>query len=324
MRTRVPTVRKVVLICLSILFSLQVFPQSISTAHGRIEVGAGIGPVFFLGDLGGTRGLGRGFVKDVNFPTTRMIKGLYLNIYPAEWIGFRFAANIGELNGADSLIKPHNGEEMYRKMRNLDFRTNLSEAYAAIELYPTVLLEKYDGLLHKIRPYAVFGVGMFHFNPQGSYTDPYGRTSWVDLKPLRLEGQGMAEYPNRKSYSLTQLEIPMGVGAKFYFSESMYLGFEILHRKTFTDYIDDVSTTYIDPALFDVYLTPSQAIIAKQMEYKANLLKGYVPTTWVGTQRGNPAKNDAYFSALIRFGWRINAGYTSQKVKRQMKCPHYF
>jgi len=324
MRTRVPTVRKVVLICLSIIFFQPIFSQSISTANGKIEIGAGVGPVFFLGDLGGTAGLGRGFIKDLNLPTTRMIKGLYLNIYPAEWIGFRFAANLGELNGADSLIKPHNGEEMYRKNRNLDFRTNLSEAYAAIELYPTVLFEKFDGLLNKIRPYAVFGVGMFHFNPQGTYTDPYGKTTWVDLKPLRLEGQGMAEYPNRKPYSLTQLEIPMGFGAKFYISESMYLGVEVLHRKTFTDYIDDVSTNYIDPALFDVYLTPAQAIIAKQMEYKENLLKNYVPRTWIGQQRGDPRKNDAFFSTIIRFGWRINGGYASQKVKRQMKCPHFF
>ena len=44
----------------------------------------------------------------------------------------------------------------------------------------------------------------------------------------------------------------------------------------------------------------------------------------LATQRGNPAKNDAYFSTIIRFGWRINSGYTSQRVKRQMKCPHYF
>lgn len=317
--------RNVVLICLLIIFFCPAFSQSISTANGKIEIGAGVGPVFFLGDLGGTRGTGKTFIKDLNLPTTRMIKGLYLNIYPAEWIGFRFAANLGELNGADSLIKPHNGEEMQRKMRNLDFRTNLSEAYAAIEIYPTVLFEKYDGLLKKLRPYAVIGVGMFHFNPQGTYTKPDGTTIWVDLKPLRLEGQGMAEYPNSRPYSLTQLEIPIGFGAKYYISENMYIGFEILHRKTFTDYIDDVSTHYIDPALFDVYLTPSQAVIARQMEYKENLLKSYVPRVWVNQQRGNPKQNDAFFSSTIRFGWRINGGaYTSQKVKRQMKCPHYF
>jgi hypothetical protein len=61
----------------------------------------------------------------------------------------------------------------------------------------------------------------------------------------------MAEY-GRGEYSLTQLEIPMGGGFKFYLNESFYVGFEILHRKTFTDYIDDVSTKYIDPRYFDV------------------------------------------------------------------------
>lgn len=37
---------------------------------------------------------------------------------------------------------------------------------------------------------------------------------------------------------------------------------EFLDRKLFTDYLDDVSTTYIDPALFYKYLNPSVAAIA--------------------------------------------------------------
>ncbi len=137
-----------------------------------------------------------------------------------------------------------------------------------MELYPTFFMEKYSGLLGKLRPYGIVGIGAFRYNPQGLYFEPNGSSKWVDLRPLKLEGQGMTEYPDRKPYNLTQIEIPMGFGAKYYIKENMYIGFEILHRKTFTDYVDDVSTRYIDPAYFDLYLTPEQAMMAKQLAFR--------------------------------------------------------
>ncbi len=150
MRTHVLTVRIVVLILAFTIFSFQSFSQSISAANGKVEIGAGIGPVFFLAILA-EPGEGRTFVKDLNFPLTKLMKGFYLNVYPTEWLGFRLAANLGELEAFDSIIANHGGEEMYRKNRNLDFRSKLSEAYVAIEIYPTVFFEKYDGLLHKLQ-----------------------------------------------------------------------------------------------------------------------------------------------------------------------------
>ncbi|MBS1631571.1 MAG: hypothetical protein JST10_03250 [Bacteroidetes bacterium] len=324
MRTRVLKMRNSALILFFVTISLQSFSQSVGLANGKVEIGIGLGPSFFLGDLGGNRGVGRTFVKDVNMPFTKLMKGLHVNYYPTEWLGFRLAANLGQLEAFDSIITGHGGDEEYRKSRNLDFRSKLSEAYIAAELYPTVFLEKYDGLLHKLRPYGIFGIGLFHFKPQGLYTAPNGSRSWVDLKPLMLEGQGMAEYPDRKPYSLTQMEIPMGVGVKYYIKENMYVGFEILHRKTFTDYIDDVSTNYIDGSLFDMYLSPSQAAIARQMAFKENLINPSVSRPYLDEQRGNPNQNDAFFSGIIRFGWRLGGGIQDSRIKKQLKCPHFF
>ncbi len=71
---------------------------------------------------------------------------------------------------------------------------------------------------------------------------------WVDLKPLRTEGQGLI--PGREEYKLTQLNIPMGIGVKYFLTETFHVSSEVLHRKTFTDYIDDVSTNYVDPDIF--------------------------------------------------------------------------
>lgn len=301
--------------------------QSITSGNGKIEVGLGIGPMFFLGDLGGNAGVGKStWLKDVSFPLTKLSKGIYANIYPAEWIGFRVSVNQGKVDGYDSRIKDKGGDERLRMLRNLQFKSNILEAYAALEISPTVFLEKYDGLMGKLRPYGVIGVGVFHFDPKGQYFAPDGSSSWVDLQPLHLEGQGMAEYPDRKPYSLTQLEIPMGFGAKYYIKDNFYIGLEILHRQTFTDYIDDVSTTYIDNSLFARYLTPSQAAMANQLYYRQDFTPGSGQTRRPSDpQRGDATQKDAYFTSVLRFGWRLNdSNSPNGRALRQLRCPSFY
>ena len=321
MKATVPYgVRLVVLMSLFYLLSFKSHSQSVTLGGGKIEIGLGLGPSFFLGDLGGNHGKVTTLVKDVNLPLTKLSKGIFLNVFPAEWLGFRVALNFSQLEGIDSIIKNSGGAEIYRKRRNLTFRSKISEAYVAMELYPTYFFERYDGLQYKLRPYGIIGVGTFRFNPQGLYIDPSGNQKWVDLKPLRLEGQGMAEYPERKDYSLSQFEVLMGFGFKYYMKESMYVGFEILHRKTFTDYVDDVSTSYIDPSLFDIYLTPENAIIAKQLMYRENLHDPSITRPYINDQRGDPKDLDAFFSSILRIGWRLkNSGSNNQ-----LKCPVFY
>ena len=323
MRTTVPSVRTLVLILVLSVSTLRSFSQSIITGNGKFEIGAGIGPMFFLGDLGGNYGKGTTFIKDVNLPLTKMAFGAYVSYHPTEWLGFRLAINKGKLEGYDSLIVDKGGDEYFRKNRNLQFQSNLLEGYLAAEIYPSVFLEQYDGLQGKFRPYGVIGIGAFHFNPQGKYYDPSGRSSWVDLQPLHLEGQGFDEYPDRPNYSLTQIEIPMGGGFKYYIKENMYVGMEVLFRKTFTDYIDDVSKDYIDPILFDKYLTPAQAVMAKQLFNRQGFIPGNTQTRQniVGEQRGNPKNNDNFFSTILRFGWRLNQ---DDPGLHQMRCPSFY
>lgn len=327
MRTSVQNVRPTVLLLFLTIFSINSFSQSISTANGKLEVGIGLGPMFFLGDLGGSYGIGKDFIKDVDLPLTKISKGLYLNFYPTEWLGLRVAGNLGHLQGDDAQAPSKGGAERYRLKRNLKFESKISEAYAAIEIYPTVFFEQYGGLEHKIRPYFLAGAGIFHFNPKAAYNEPGGGTTMIALKPLRLEGQGFAEYPDRKEYSLTQKEFLAGGGVKYYLTESMYVGFEILHRKTFTDYIDDVSTKYINPALFNTYLTADQVPIARQLYFRENLINPGVsrPNPSVNEQRGDPKDNDAFFSSILRLGWRLNgANSPTGRAKRQLKCPVYY
>lgn len=317
MRTTLSCVRATVLICLFAGLTRSAQAQSLTTPNGKLEIGLGIGPMFFLGDLGGSAGVGKTFVKDLDFPLTKLNKGVYINYYATEWFGFRLAGNLGYVEGDDAQAPDKGGAELDRKYRNLNFRSKISEAYAAIEIYPTVFLEKYDGLQGKLRPYFVGGVGMYHFNPEVRDVD--GR--WVKTAPLHLEGQGFPEYPDSKPYKLTQMNVLMGGGIKYYLKESMYIGFEILHRKLFTDYVDDVSHNYyVDPITFDRNLAPDAAVMARQLYYRGTYTFPSTRPYQDFAERGDPKQNDAFFSSILRLGWRLNS---NADVKR-LRCPVFY
>jgi hypothetical protein len=306
-------VRIFVLILSLTLFSSRSFSQSITTGNGKVEVGLGFGPMFFLGDLGGSGGIGKGFVKDLDFPLTKFSKMLYVNYYAAEWLGFRLALNHGQLEGSDAEAPDKGGDETFRIARNLSFKSSVLEAYLAAELYPTVFFERYEGLQGKFRPYGLIGVGAYKFNPKTKLNG-----QWVELKPLRTEGQGLI--PGKSEYKLTQLEVPMGLGFKYYIKENMYVGMEVMHRKLFTDYIDDVSTTYPDPIIFNS-LPAADGAKARQLFYRGDELPMSRQTPGINEQRGDPKDNDAFFSTILRFGWRLN---TYDNARRQMRCPVFY
>jgi len=315
---------------LFLAFASKSFGQSLvfGGEKSRVEVGINVGPLFFLGDLGGHRGKGTPFLKDLNLPLTKIMTSVFGTIYPNEWMGVRVAADFGRLDGSDAIINTQGVNELWRKQRNLDFRTNIEDGYVAAEIFPLMLLNSgNDDYDPRLRPYGVLGVGVFHFNPQGSLTDANGVTTWYDLQPLHTEGEGFPEYPNRKNYSLTQVNIPMGVGVKFLLSERVNLSTEVLYRKTFTDYIDDVSTTYIDPALFFKYLSPQKAVIAseiadKTIGYVTPGVSRYAP----GTQRGDPTQMDAYFSVSMKLAVRLGDIFDNggRRARNHLRCPARF
>ena len=320
---------------LTLLFTLCLFYSS-SAQHFilgneklKIEAGLNFGPTFFLGDLGGNRGKGSTFIKDVNLEITKVMKGAFVSIYPAEWWGLRLAAQYTYVEGRDVLISTKGEDELYRKQRNLDFKSNMFEAYGALEVFPLKMLymnnEDYNP---RYRPYGFIGIGMFKYNPRGSITDANGNKTWHDLHPLRTEGQGFTEYPNSKPYSLTQMNIPLGAGVKYMASGRVNIAFELLYRKTFTDYIDDLSQDYVDPKYFDKYLSAADANIAKQISDKA--FTSYVPGSprfTPGYQRGNPRNMDAYFSFVLKFGIRLGDIYDNafdRNSANQTRCPARF
>ena len=319
MRNNLLSVVRILVLILSLnLFSFRSNSQSITTGNGKFEVGLGFGPIFFLGDLGGNAGIGTDFLKDVDFPLTKFSKMIYANYYPAEWLGFRLALSHGVLQGADAEAPNKGGREISRIRRNLSFKSSVLEAYIAAEIYPTVFFERYDGLLGKLRPYGLIGIGAYKFNPK---TQLNGQ--WVELHPLRTEGQGLV--PGKSEYKLTQAEIPMGFGFKYFIKENMYVGMEVLHRQLFTDYVDDVSTTYPDPIVFNS-LPAADRANAVELYYRGDELPN-VPasrlTPGINEQRGDVTDNDAFFSTILRFGLRIGNDPNSN-ARKQMRCPVFY
>jgi hypothetical protein len=296
----------------------------------RFEAGFNFGPSFFLGDLGGNQGIGTKFIKDINPEVTKMQKGIYCTYYPNDVIGLRLSYQSTFVAGDDNLIKTNGRYETKRKERRLDFRSKIQEFNAVIEFYPTMLFRNrndFEYQIPKFQPYGFIGLGIFHFDPEGSLPNPDGSKSWYKLHELRTEGQGMAEYPDRKPYQLTQMNVPMGFGLRVNVNEAISTSLECNYRATFTDYIDDVSTKYIDPINFDKYLSPEKADIAWQIHDKSMMFGTSNPNRYSpGSQRGNPKNTDSYFSFLFKLGINLNAitgleRSADRRALRASRCP---
>ena len=172
------------------------------------------------------------------------------------------------------------------------------------------LLNPYE---HSLAPYLFAGISNFSFNP--STKDTSGRK--VFLQPLSTEGQGF--YQGRKKYKLNQYSIPFGGGVKFSFSENVRLAIEVGLRKTNTDYLDDVSTTYIDQNI----LLLNRGQQAVDLAFRGDELKTGLSYPADATQRGGKSKDWYYFSGItlsIRLNGNGNGG-TSSGGKSKTGCP---
>lgn len=156
----------------------------------------------------------------------------------------RVALSYGRITGDDqkSADKADN-EGIYRYNRNLRFRNDIVEVSAVgiVDLFENrgTYLKRRD-----FSPYIFLGVAGFYHNPKAANR----AGDFVALQPLGTEGQFAAnrkDYPS--PYKRLQISLPFGLGVNYKLSRQFSLGYEIGWRKTFTDYLDDVSGTYADP-----------------------------------------------------------------------------
>ncbi len=197
------------------------------------------------------------------------------------------------------------------RMRNLNFKTFIREVNLVGEFN---LRNSYE---HKFVPYVFGGVGLFRFSP---YTTDsvYGKQYLVGLN---TEGQGLPEFPDRQPYKTTQLNLPFGGGVKYFLSEDVNFSVEFGIRVLFTDYLDDVSTTYVD----ETTLLNARGPVAVALAFRGDEIKSN-PQQYPrgGTQRGSPKAKDYYYYGLAKIGIRINSfdnGKVQSGRRGKLDCP---
>ena len=263
------------------------------------EVGAGFGLMNSLTDLGGKSGPGKNFIKDLRWKTAKPSMGIYVLANYMDKIAVRLEGTFGQVTGYDSILKNVASTSTGRYERNLSFKSKISEIQLGVEVHPLMFRDFENQEPPAISPYGIVGVGLYSFDPQAQLNG-----QWYSLQPLHTEGQGFAEYPDRKNYSLTQLNIAAGLGLRYQISPMLNTRLEFVHRILSTDYLDDASTGYIDPTLFYNYLSPNRAAIAQQLaDRKPELAPGdgAKPTD----VRGDPTDNDAFFTIQLKIGLTI-------------------
>lgn len=236
--------------------------------------------------------------------------------------GFSFA----KMSATDATNSDNN------RSRNLNFQSALQEYTAGIE-YRFFSPENIP-----VTPYIFAGGGVFHYNPY-TYYNTGGKSVKTYLQPLSTEGQGLSMYPERKEYSLTQFCIPYGVGIKWRINCNLNVGVELRHTKTFTDYLDDVSSTYVNKDA----LLAAKGQVAVDLAWRQDEYNGK-PYPDKDVQRGNPKDGDLYYMAGITVGLKLNdceSGSFSlgglfngphslfgrkgggSGMRRQMECPRF-
>lgn len=260
-----------------------------------LETGASLGVMNCFTDLGGRKGVGKKFVKDRNLGNSQVDAGVYATLFYKYAVGLRFEVTFGHVTADDKTLESVKETTSGRYERNLSFKSRIREVSLIAEIHPLYFKRFRAGAkLPRFSPYALGGIGFFRFKPQAKLNN-----QWVDLQPLSTEGQGFAEYPGRKPYKLTQLVCPVGIGVKYKMTPLLNISFECVSRILFTDYLDDVSTDYIDPSLYNQYFTGTKLTNALLLNDRQKELN---PTHMsnIGWQRGNPNNNDSYFTFNIK------------------------
>ncbi len=223
----------------------------------------------FLSDLGGKNWYGSNDPQDIDLKKIRYALGVEFEYHGDHGLGFL-------VNGMYTRLTADDAETTWdRSLRMLHVRTDVFETSAKFQY--TV-------------PYTVAGVGGMYFNVGvgAHYYKPMAEWNglWYDLRPLGTEGQ-VAD-PTRDVYAKWSPVIPFGFGKKFRLGNGMTLSADISLRKTFTDYLDDVSGDYYDT----LAILNSTGIAAAHFANPSNNEGGVGRT---GLERGNPDNNDNYF-----------------------------
>ena len=263
------------------------------------EIGITVGVANYYGDLQPKFWASYGY---------QPMGGIVYKYFMSPHVGVRFGASYTNLTAADSLSTIPNNVA-----RNLSFATHLFEVHGALE----VNFLPIEVLRRKATPYIFGGLAVFYFDPYAK--DDAGKKHF--LRPLSTEGEGLPMFPDRKQYSLVNLAFPFGGGFKFFIGKTIMLTTELGFRYTNTDYLDDVSKSYINLDTLQAY----KGKLARAMAYRGNTVPGgsSEPNKNLGFQRGDTKSNDWYWYGNITCTIYFRA-FGNPKEYLKTKCPGFF
>ncbi len=263
----------------------------------NIEVGLQFGASGYQGDLSPNQSI----VSTSEFHPSLGVYGRYNK---NRYLGYRVNFSYGTISGTDA-----DSNDDGRRARNLSFRSKVLEL---------ALIGEYNilGRHKRMTPYLFGGVALFRFNPEANYD---GRL--IELQPLGTEGQGIDGFGEK--YKRTQFSIPMGAGFKFAVNKNFNISLEMGLRKTFTDYLDDVSGSYVSYSQLLAENGEQAALLGNRTGEFQGTDPVSVPT---GTQRGNPDSKDWYFITNISVSynlWNDKDSWGGKTEYNSFGCPKF-
>ena len=247
------------------------------------EIGISLGAAHYFGDLNTTAKVNR----------AKLAFGVFFRKQFGNYIAVRVGGQFAQLGYADKYYS----DNEFQRRRNLSFNSNVWELALQGDFnFFKYVPGSYD---YRFTPYVTIGASIFSYD---LYAYLGGQKYF--LRPLGTEGQGSAAYPDRKPYSSMAFAIPFGVGVKYSVNERINVGFEVLHRFTNTDYLDDVSTTYVGadkfPPLPDGTSTPG--FLLQDRSYEVGEIIGIE-----GRQRGYAGQKDQFITAQFTVSFNLTS-----------------
>lgn len=293
----------------------QILPSAARASRHYVTVSASLNAMNYFGDLAPKPAF-----TSLRFGATRPNLGVAISKRLAPRLSVRGALSYGRIVGDDSKAADDKDKEaVYRYNRNLRFRNNILE-FSGVGMID--LFENRGSYLKRrdLVPYLFAGLAVFYHNPKA----PDANGNYVALQPLGTEGQYLSEQDKKslnfsvpKPYKRVQISIPFGAGVNYRLNRQMNVGYEIGWRKTFTDYLDDVSGKYVDRKLFKDptarYVSdPSNQAFKDKANANYHQFGGAYGVT--GSQRGTTAEKD----------WYIVSGFNIQYILiPQTKSPKF-
>ena len=248
----------------------------------RIYVSVHGGSMYYQGDLAPQP-------ISLSFGPSNIAYGTSVGTEFFDWLGVSSRILRGSISGDDAYARDNT-----RKIRNLSFTSPITEVSLLTNFKINHFLKGLNK--YKIRIYTTAGAGVAFFDPKAYYNN-----ALVRLQPLGTEGQYL---PNsgKKPYSLNTVTRVLGGTIEFDIAKKVSLGFEITTHRTYTDYLDDVSGSYVN---YQEFIDAGQPLAAALSNRSGEYLGSSPVSVTTGTLRGNSTKKDwfTYFGMHVKYSF---------------------